>query len=38
MILRFFEVVMEHRGLTPENKRAQRAFRIAELVKLLTEE
>ena len=36
--LRFFELVMEHRGLTPENKRAQRAFRIAELVKLLTEE
>ncbi len=37
-LLRFFELAMEARGLTPENKRAQRAFRIAELVRLLTEE
>jgi hypothetical protein len=37
-LLRTFELVMEARGLTPENKRAQRAFKIAELVRLLTEE
>lgn len=37
-LLRFFELAMEARGLTPENKRAQRAFRIAELVRLLTED
>lgn len=37
-LLRFFELAMEARGLTPENKRAQRAFKIAELVRLLTED
>lgn len=36
-LLRWIEKVMEHRGLTPENRQAVRAFRIVELVRLLTE-
>lgn len=37
-LLRFVELLMETRGLTPENARAVRACRIVELVKLLTED
>lgn len=37
-LLRFVELVMEARGLNPENARAVRACRIVELVRLLTEE
>lgn len=37
-LLRWIELVMEYRGLTPDNKRAIRACRIVELVRLLTED
>jgi hypothetical protein len=37
-VLRFVEGLLEARGLTPDNKRAVRAYRIIELVKLLTED
>lgn len=37
-LLRFVELLMETRGLTPENQRAVRACRIVELVRLLTED
>ena len=37
-ILKFVERLMEARSLTAENKRAVRAFRMLELIKLLTED
>ena len=37
-LLRFVELLMEARHLTPDNARAVRACRIAELVRLLTED
>lgn len=37
-ILKFVERLMEARSLTPENKRAVRAFRMLELIKLITED
>lgn len=37
-LLRWIELVMEARMLTPENKKARRACQIAELVRLLTED
>lgn len=37
-LLRFFEVSMEHFGVNPASRQAQRANRIAELVRLLMED
>lgn len=37
-VLKFVEGLMAARGLTPENKKAVKAFRMIELIKLLTED
>lgn len=38
LLLRFVELLLEARGLTPDNKKAVRANRIIELMRLLTDE